>query len=175
MNNERWLPVLDLVGRYEVSDRGRVRALFVAGKGAYQPGRILRPWKTGRGYRAVGLVAADGFKWRVPVHRLVLETFVGPCPAGMEALHLDNDRTNNALDNLRWGTHLENIRDRERHGTVSRGSKSGMAKVSESDVKDMHARRKAGETQKAIAARYGLHPSNVSRIVRGKLWAHIMG
>jgi len=45
------------------------------------------------------------------VHRLVLEAFVGPCPDGMEACHLDSDKTNNRVSNLRWDTHLENMRD----------------------------------------------------------------
>lgn len=46
------------------------------------------------------------------VHRLVLETFVGPCPDGMECCHADGDVTNNSLDNLRWDTHQANIDER---------------------------------------------------------------
>jgi hypothetical protein len=46
------------------------------------------------------------------VHRIVLEAFVGPCPEGMEARHgPDKTKTNNRVDNLRWGTHAENIED----------------------------------------------------------------
>ena len=44
------------------------------------------------------------------VHKLVLEAFVGPCPAGLEVLHKDDCPANNALSNLRYGTHAENMR-----------------------------------------------------------------
>lgn len=50
----------------------------------------------------------------VHIHRLVLETFVGPCPAGLECRHLDSNRLNNYLENLKWGTGRENISDRIR-------------------------------------------------------------
>lgn len=46
------------------------------------------------------------------VHRLMAEAFLGPAPDGCEIDHIDRDRTNNAVDNLRWITHVENIRHR---------------------------------------------------------------
>ena len=44
-----------------------------------------------------------GYKTRL-VHRLVLETFVGAAPAGMEGCHNDGNRFNKRLENLRWDT-----------------------------------------------------------------------
>lgn len=38
----------------------------------------------------------------ITVHRLMLLCWVGPCPDGHEADHIDRDRTNNSLENLRW-------------------------------------------------------------------------
>ena len=43
------------------------------------------------------------------VHRLVCEAFHGPCPPGMEVLHLDENGLNNRPENLRWGTRKENL------------------------------------------------------------------
>jgi hypothetical protein len=43
------------------------------------------------------------------VHRLVCEAFHGPCPAGMETLHRDEDALNNRPENLCWGTRKENL------------------------------------------------------------------
>jgi hypothetical protein len=52
---------------------------------------------------------------KVRVHRLVLMTFVGPCPPGMEACHFPNpERSDNRLSNLRWDTRSNNGRDRLR-------------------------------------------------------------
>lgn len=49
------------------------------------------------------------------LHRLVLETFVGPCPEGMESCHYpDTDPKNCSLKNLRWDIHKENIQDKKR-------------------------------------------------------------
>ncbi|MFC7447652.1 HNH endonuclease [Rhodococcus daqingensis] len=36
------------------------------------------------------------------VAELVLEAFVGPKPAGFTAIHLDGDKANNNVANLRW-------------------------------------------------------------------------
>ena len=46
------------------------------------------------------------------VHRLVLETFVGPCPDGMECDHRNRDGLDNRVDNLSWVTHSENNRNK---------------------------------------------------------------
>jgi len=43
------------------------------------------------------------------LHRLVYELFVGEIPKGYEIDHIDNDRTNNRIDNLRIVTHKENL------------------------------------------------------------------
>lgn len=46
------------------------------------------------------------------VHRLVLETFVGPCPVGMESCHNSANVTDNRVENLRWDTSASNKADR---------------------------------------------------------------
>lgn len=46
------------------------------------------------------------------IHRLVLETFVGPPPDGCECDHIDRDPSNNKLENLRWVTHYENMKNK---------------------------------------------------------------
>ena len=45
----------------------------------------------------------------IKVHRAVCEAFHGPCPVGLETLHLDEDGLNNRPENLRWGTRKENL------------------------------------------------------------------
>ena len=82
----------------------------------------LRPLKANpnkRGYLLVGL-DVDGRNVSRFVHRLILETFVGPRPEGKEACHFpDHEKSNNALSNLRWDTHDENIEDNYRNVTPS--------------------------------------------------------
>jgi len=67
------------------------------------------------GYRRVRLLR-DGKYHSLLVHRLVLEAFVGPCPDGMEVCHYpDTDKANNRLENIRWDTHAENMKDTYRN------------------------------------------------------------
>ncbi|MDQ1111180.1 hypothetical protein QE418_000628 [Microbacterium testaceum] len=114
---EWWHPVVGYEGAYEVSSRGRVRGLpRLDARGRSIRGRVLRP--TGRPYLSVSL-CQGGRPRTVQVHRLVLEAFVGLCPPGMEALHIDDVPTNNAASNLRWGTHAENVHDTVRSGRHS--------------------------------------------------------
>jgi len=52
-----------------------------------------------------------GSKQLYYVHRLVLETFIGPCPENMEGCHKNDIGTDNKLNNLRWGTRSTNRKD----------------------------------------------------------------
>jgi hypothetical protein len=69
-----------------------------------------------------------GVSRAVFAHALVLMTFVGPCPPGMEARHFpDRKGTNNALSNLSWGTKLQNANDRRIHNTSGLVQMAGRA------------------------------------------------
>ena len=80
---------------YQVSDEGEVRSL------KFGKTIIRKPSTNMQGYFRVSLWQ-NGEEKHYKVHRLVLCAFVGPCPAGMEANHLDGDKSNNRLENLEW-------------------------------------------------------------------------
>ena len=79
-------------------------------------GGFLKP-KNNR-WQALQHVLGDRSSPRVGV--MVLETFVGPCPDGLECCHNNDLFCDNRLENLRWDTHRANIADRTRHGTCVR-------------------------------------------------------
>lgn len=118
---ERWRPVVDWEGLYEVSDQGQVRSLdrvVVRSNGRTQPihGRVLRSGANAKGYLYLNL--KDGPRRKTaPVHRLVAEAWHGPCPEDLQCRHLDGNKLNNNPSNLKWGTPSENIYDRVAHGT----------------------------------------------------------
>ena len=66
------------------------------------------------GYRQVGIATKI-----YHVHRLVVETFIGEIPDGMEVDHIDRDRSNNALNNLRIVTSSINHRNTSAHDRVT--------------------------------------------------------
>lgn len=117
---EEWRAVVGFEGLYEVSDMGRVRGVdrivgARSGSTRRQSGRVLRPGRTSAGHLMVGL-CRSGRGTSYTVHRLVLIAFVGPPPQGYECCHRDGVHTNNALENLYWGTPSDNVRDQVRHG-----------------------------------------------------------
>lgn len=110
---ERWLPVVGWEGLYEVSSAGRVWS--VRGR------RLLRPSINGYGYPEVALCwnskSPEGIQLNTPVHRIEAAAFLGKRPGTMGVRHLDGDCTNNALENLKYGTQRENMDDAIEHGT----------------------------------------------------------
>jgi hypothetical protein len=105
--------------------------------------------------------------------RLMLETFIGPCPEGEEACHNNGDRTDNRLSNIRWDTPESNLEDRDRHGTTARGEKQGVAKIVTADVHEIFRMREAGLSYSRIAQTIGLSKRQAMRIAKGESWAHI--
>lgn len=107
------------------------------------------------------------------VHRLVLEAFIGPRPPGMECRHLDGDKANNDIRNLRWGTPLENAADQIRHGSQVRGERSSKAKLTGAQVVEIRILRAAGMSLPALARKFGVRNPTILKIVRREYWAHI--
>jgi hypothetical protein len=124
---------LDFLGfpGYRVGDDGSIWSSLRAGSKREWPWRELYASPQCNGYLRVTLYNTDGFK-RFYVHTLVLLAFVGPCPAGMECRHLDGNQKNNLLDNICWGTYLENAADMRRHGRFHYGDQHWSRKQPES-------------------------------------------
>lgn len=175
---EEWRSVVGYEGYYEVSSLGRVRSVerVVVDKKGRRRVYGSRPLSTAalvEGYRSVGLWANNEGE-RVLVHRVVLGAFVGPCPPGMECRHEDGDRLNPRLGNLSWGTPKQNGEDRVGHGMQVRHEKHGMAKLTADGVREI--RKLLGTmSQRAIAQRFGVNPSVISRLKTGDrdAWAGI--
>jgi hypothetical protein len=173
--SEQWLPVLGYGGAYEVSSLGRVRSVDrVLTSGRPRRGKTLRAYWRGRrdSYLTVHLAWA-GSKKLCSVHALVLRAFRGACPEGMEARHLDGDRSNNCQSNLRWGTKKENGADRRKHGTAPRGERSHNAKLTDADVRAIRKDLKRGVSRLSIAAARGVSKSLIHQIAANTIWTHV--
>lgn len=106
---------------------------------------------------------------------IVLTAFVGPRPIGMKALHHPcPDKTNNRLDNLRWGTDQENSQDAIKSGTISRGESHGNAKLTEADVKEIRRLYAEGQmSYRDIAKLFCVQNSAIWKIVKKLAWKHV--
>jgi hypothetical protein len=169
---ERWLPAVGYEGFYEVSDLGRVRSIRHQTARGMQGGRIRKPQKAGRGYRALKL-SVHGKITTEYVHQMVLAAFVGACPKGKEVLHGDDDRTNNRLSNLRYDTHKRNQEEASERGRSAFGERNGMAVLTEELVAEIRSAADAGVQQIAIAEYHGISRAQTCRIVNRRLWVRV--
>lgn len=181
-----WRPVVGFPG-YEVSNAGQVRSLrrqfYRHGYPVQLQSRTLTPVikrsRYGRPVAAIVSVSIDGAKTDLRVHRLVLEAFVGPCPADQEGCHEDGDPANNRLGNLRWGTRQSNRDDMVRHGTRVRPPMH---------VGDAHPRAALNAERAAIilsvkkwrrgmqtdfATEFGVSTHAIYCVRKGKTWRHV--
>ncbi len=145
---------------YEVSTDGEVR----------RGRRILKPYPTRGGYLLVGLNCKDGARRRRLVHHLVLEAFVGPRPEGMECCHGNAKRQDNRLANLRYGTRLENARDRIAHGNQVRGRAIGVGKLCLGKARAIRERSQRGEGPRSLGRAFGVSHSSIQAIIQNRTW-----
>ena len=170
MTVENWRPVVGYEMVYEVSDLYRIRRV-VAARGVVA-GHILKPYRGGKGYLAIRLYV-NGRRRAFKVHHLVLLAFVGPRPEGMECRHLDGNKTNNRPENLCWGTRTENTADKRRHGTMARGERNGMAKLTEVNVIEIRKLLAQGMPQQKIANHFGVDRKTIWELMMRICWAHV--
>ena len=161
---------------YRIGDDGTVWSCWSMGAKSKQTDfwRQLTGHRQRYGHTTVQLGPRDSAE-QLYIHRLVLETFVGPCPEGHCARHLNGSASDNRLENLTWGTPAENSGDMVKHGTSRRGERARHGKLTEDNVRDILKLLSAGEPKSIIAARYGVCVAAVRAITRGYSWNHVTG
>jgi hypothetical protein len=175
---ENWKAVPGHEGRYEVSDQGRVRSLDWVGSVRnkwggtnvrFTQGRNLKANIDARG-RSFITLWLDQRQIRYAVSFLVLLSFVGGRPSGLCVLHTDGNNQNNCLQNLRYGTHVENSADARKHGTLVLGEKHWNTKLT---VNDVLLIRQSTSPGVSLAAMFGMTPAAISAIRTHKNWASV--
>ena len=86
---------------YEISICGQVRNVITK--------RVLRP-RIRSGYNAVDLYRKNEIK-TFPIHRLVAKTFIPNIENKKCVDHINNDKLNNTISNLRWASYQDNNRN----------------------------------------------------------------
>lgn len=173
--DEVWRDIPGYVGLYMISDRGRVVSLERIAPDFVMAGvrikKKIRPDQPGYAGRRGIILCRSNQTQRHQIHRLILQAFVGACPEGMECRHRDGNHLNNVLGNLHWGTHADNMRDKQEHGTQSKGETHTQSKLTEDDVRAIRA---SNGTIRALADRYGVTSTTVHFIRHRKTWKHVL-
>ena len=154
---EIWKDIPGYEGRYQVSNLGRVKSL----KRKMVPAdRILRPGKSSNDYLTV-VFRDNGRAKTKMVQELVLLAFRGPREAGQYIRHLNDNRLDNRLDNLIYGTPTQNYLD-----VYTNGNTHG--KLHAVDVLCIRRRLRSGENTHTIAEAYGVCERAIRNIREGR-------
>ena len=104
-------------GLYQVSNLGRVKSFW------NKTEKILKPAKNSSGYVQVILCKSDTKKG-VTIHQLIAMAFLGHEPCGHELVidHINNDKTDNRVENLQIVTNRFNVyKTQGRHTSKYKG------------------------------------------------------
>lgn len=165
MSDHDWREVPGCDGRISVTSDGLARS---------RKGRV-NGWTDKDGYQRITIYLANGTKWSPGIHRLVLEAFVGPCPLGHAASHIDGDKTNNTLSNLAWEDWSTNNLRRTAHGRLPLGSAIAVSKLTEDQVRAIRAEYTGERGQLTrLGECYGVSRVNIANIVKGRWWKSIL-
>ena len=108
---ELWKPVVGWEDLYEASNKGRIRSVsheaFTPTNGRYKTEPCIKKHQTIKGREYVTLVRGKE-RHKVQVARVIALAWIDGYSEGMTVDHIDGDKTNNALSNLRWLSRADN-------------------------------------------------------------------
>lgn len=150
---EIWKDIEGYEGLYQVSNLGRVMR-----------NKKLLNVVCVRGYMTVNL-SKNNRVIKKKVHRLVAEAFIQNTENKPVVNHIDEDKTNNKVDNLEWAT----IQENNTHGSrVQKTSKP----VKVIDIANGEYNIYCSQSQ--CGRELGLHASNINMALKGNL-THVGG
>lgn len=100
---ENWKDIVGYEGLYRVSSLGRVMTLNYRHTGVE---RILKQQTDKGGYKCVTLTYGGRKSYKV--HRLVAEAFIPNPENKPQVNHINEDKSDNRVENLNWMTNREN-------------------------------------------------------------------
>lgn len=124
---EEWRPIPGYENSYHESNYGRTKSLK---NGA---ARILKPALSTNGYLFV-VLQKDGVRKNFRVSRLVATCFLLNPDNKVQVDHIDNNKFNNHVDNLRWVSGAENQQYALETGARKSGEEHGDAKLTNEQV-----------------------------------------
>ena len=182
MMQEVWKDIKGMEGCYQISNKGRVKALervvlrSVNGN-IHIKEHIVKGSKDTKGYLQLD-ARVDGKRIVKLIHRLVAEAFIDNPNKYEQVNHKDGNKLNNDVSNLEWVTATENIRHACRTGLhkPNYGVEHGNHKLTNDAVRYIRANYKLGDKEfgaKALAKKFNVTTTPILLVAKGKSWKHI--
>lgn len=171
MMNEIWKDIKGYEGLYQISNLGNVKSLS---NNFLRKEKILKHGKL-KGYLLVQLSKNGKIKC-YRVHRLVAEAFI-PNPNNLPQIdHINTDRSDNRVCNLRWCSHKENMNNiltidkmsKNAHLKNKFGAEHPLSKPIIQFSKDGEFIRK-WENAVEVKKELGIDNSSISKCCKGKM------
>lgn len=174
--DEIWRDVKGFEGRYQVSNKGNIFSVDRIVRGKKWGGRTLKPIHDKNGYLTVALYE-NGVGKNKKIHRLVSEAFLPNPNNYLEINHIDENKTNNHVENLEWCTREHNINHGKRTEKVSKRVRAINIKTGEviTFSSTSEAGRKGYHQGSVAAACRGVYNTGGGNLYRGYRWYYEEG
>ena len=174
--NETWVPVSTKAPTkkydYEISNYGRIKS--ISKETGFE--KLLKGSRTNT-FVCLNLKLEGNITQGIYIHKFVAEHFVkNDNPSKKFIIHKDNNKNNNYWQNLRWIDQQELTERQIEQGIYDsvRRLKTGQNKLSETKVRLIKQRLKAGKTKRKIIARtFNISETHLKRIESGENWSHV--
>lgn len=115
----------------------------------------------------------SGYHKQGKAHRISWMLHKGEIPEGLIICHhCDNPKCTNP-DHLFLGEKKDNNADKEKKGRGAKGSKIKTAKLNEESIVLIRKLLKIGVKSRRVAKDFGVSPSQICAINKGKSWKHV--
>ena len=175
---EIWKDVVGFDGIYKISSLGRLksveRVIERKNNSNYVQSEKIINGSNHNGYLFTTL-RKNNKKAQKFIHVLVAESFLGEKPNGFDVCHSDGNRLNNCINNLRYGTRSDNVKDSIKHRTHytpfrKKGSERSYAKINEEIAKEI---KNSNESSTKLSKKFNVSRALISGIRRNKNWNHV--
>lgn len=171
LQNEVWFDIPGFEGLYKISNFHRVLSTFKIKKTGNFKSIIKKPVKSPRGY-LVFKFRKEGKDYGMKLHRAIAILFI-PNPDNLpEVLHLNDIKDDNRIENLKWGTHKQNMELAAINKLYAdyNGERNPQAKLTNQQVKDIRA---SSKTTNELSIIYKMSKHQIWKIKSGGGWKGI--
>lgn len=150
---EVWKDVVGYEGLYKVSNFGNVYSV--------RSDKQLKHSKNRGGYLFV-VLCTDGKPKQFKVHRLVAISFLTNPDNKPQVNHIDEDKTNNRLDNLEWVTAKENTNYGSRNKKAAKSNSKNIKVIYQDNTYEYW------DSASEFAREFGVHRQHVNDVLLGR-------